>query len=579
MIRRLWAILRTGLMLLGGFTLAGLIGVGVLITGLADAPPKTPERAALIYDFAAPPPEQGAADPIAADLLGLARGPRLRDVVAGLDAAASDPQIAGFALRLKTDLPMATAQEIAAAVTRFRATGKPTLIHARDLMGPGGIVLAAAFDEIVLRETGTINYVGFGFDRPYAAAAFAELGIAFEFAKRGDYKTAFDAALREEGTRADRAQAQALMDGWVDQLTAAMALGRALPLEAARRLMDDGPYFGAAALQAGLADRLAYWPETQDAFIAALEAEPFGFEDYLAGREADDAAATIAVIPVLGPIGVGGGFGAAEAADGEALGEALRDAAADDAVDAVLIRVDSPGGTYPASDAIRAGVLAVRAADKPVVASMAGLAASGGYFAAMAADRVFAQPATVTGSIGVLAGKPNLAGLWAGWDVNWEETAAGGAQANAYSPHRPFTPAQRAKLEASADAVYADFVGKAAVDRGMTGPEMEARAQGRVWTGVAAVENGLIDGLGGYTEALDALRDALDLPPDAPLALEDRPAPPNAFEALSRFTFGIAADAQRARAALDAAARVMGPLEGVFAGEDQRLRAPPLPQP
>ncbi|MEM6492487.1 MAG: S49 family peptidase, partial [Pseudomonadota bacterium] len=319
------------------------------------------------------------------------------------------------------------------------------------------MTFASAFETTALDPVGEFDYAGIAFDQPFAADALARLGVEAQVARRKDFKTGADAALRSAPSDADRAQTSALADGWAAQVAAAVALGRGFTADAAVAALDGGPHLAANAVALGLVDRLAYWADMEAAFD---EDALFDFGVYAAVKPDVDAAATVAFVPVIGPIAGGGAPGpfGGEVTFGYALEETLRDLAEDDAVDAALLFIDSPGGGYQPSDALREGVRALRAADKPVIALMGGVAASGGYFAAMAADAIYARPATITGSIGVYTGKLNFAGLWDLLGVNWAETAAGGPAAGRFSPHRGYTDAQWAKLNAAADAIYDDFV-------------------------------------------------------------------------------------------------------------------------
>lgn len=213
----------------------------------------------------------------------------------------------------------------------------------------------------------------------------------------------------------------------------------------------------------------------------------------------------VAVVHAAGPIGLGRSSASPLSASGsigsDSLCGVLRAAGRDDDVRAVVLRVDSPGGSYIASDAIRHEVLALRAAGTPVVASMGSVAASGGYYIAMGADRVLAQPGTITGSIGVLAGKQVTAGALDRIGVAVDSVSTG-RYADMLSSQRPFTDEEWARLDEWLDRVYADFTAKAAADRQMDVDRLRSLARGRVWTGADAVAHGLVDAVGGLEEAI-----------------------------------------------------------------------------
>ena len=198
--------------------------------------------------------------------------------------------------------------------------------------------------------------------------------------------------------------------------------------------------------------------------------------------------------------------------------KAFRDAAKDPSIKAILFRIDSPGGSYAASDAIWKAVGDARAGGKPVVVSMGNVAASGGYFAAMAADKIVAQPGTITGSIGVFSGKMVLADFWKKLGVSWDEVHSG-RNAPMWSANQPFSPSAWERVNALLDHVYADFTGKAAQDRGIKPESMDRIARGRIWPGEEAKGIGLIDQTGGYATATGLLRQLAHLPSQMPVQL------------------------------------------------------------
>ncbi|HZA50379.1 MAG TPA: signal peptide peptidase SppA, partial [Myxococcaceae bacterium] len=215
----------------------------------------------------------------------------------------------------------------------------------------------------------------------------------------------------------------------------------------------------------------------------------------------------------------------------DTVAAALRAAAEDEEVKAIVFRVDSPGGSYVASDTIRREVARAREKGKPVVVSMGGVAASGGYFVSMDADRIVAQPGTLTGSIGVYAGKFVTTGLWEKLGINWD-TIAYGRNATLFSTDQEFSPEQRAKLEAVLDRIYRDFTARAAEGRKLPLEKLESVARGRVWTGEDAKEHGLVDVLGGFSAALATARELANVPPDAAVRVRVFPHPRRSIEAL-----------------------------------------------
>ena len=299
--------------------------------------------------------------------------------------------------------------------------------------------------------------------------------------------------------------------------------------------MTAAPRSDSLAWAGRLVDRLAYRDE------ALAEAERRAGDgakllhpgDYLhmAGGPHDEGA-RIAVIHAVGEIADGGGkrgFSEGLDADASRLAKAFDAAAKDPDVRAVLFRIDSPGGSATASETIRRGLIQAKKAGKPVIASMGDMAASGGYWVAMDADRIIAAPGTLTGSIGVVTGRLPLAGAFAKIGVTWERVGAVPG-AGFWSPFQPMNPAERAKLAAATDDIYNAFLRRVGEARHMPAESVRAAAQGRVWTGAQARERGLVDELGGRREALAAVRRAAKLPADAPLALRPYPAPKSPWE-------------------------------------------------
>jgi protease-4 len=336
-----------------------------------------------------------------------------------------------------------------------------------------------------------------------------------QFGKRREYKTAVDTFTEKEMTGPAREMASRLAESAYEQIVEGIAVRRRLDPARVRELVDSAPLPAQAGLDAGLVDRLGYRSDVYDDLDKHLEYdERLLAERYIrrAPRTLDEvrrrlpwpARPLVAVVRVSGAITVGrnssspmGGPGSGS----DTVGAALRAVSENERVKAVVLRVDSPGGSYVASDAIRNEVLRLRATGRPVIASMGGVAASGGYFVAMPADVIVAQPGTITGSIGVLTGKGVVRDALSRIGIT-QQAVSEGANARMYSAQDEFTDDQWARLEETLDRIYQDFVAKAAQDRGLPFDELEALARGRVWTGADAHERKLVDELGGFQHAL-----------------------------------------------------------------------------
>lgn len=536
------------LAVIGFFAVLLVVGAAVLLARFLPGPEPVPGRALLVADWREPLVEAPAV-PSLLDIE-LAPRPTVSDAVLALDAAARDPRVAGLVVRLaETSHGFAVAQELRDAVTRFRAAGKLALAHADSFgeltAGNEGYYLATAFDEIHLQPVGLVGLTGLLAQVPLARDLLAQLGVDFEVVRRAEYKTALESLTESELSPANREMLGALLDTLQGQLLAGIAQGRGLTVEEVQALVDRGPFTAEEALAAGLVDRLAHLDASLGDVLDRVGsgAGPVELADYAAQRPRPGAGAPrVALIRAAGPIRRGeDAIGREIAADD--LADALEEAGEDDAVRAVVLRLDSGGGSAVASETIAREIRRLREAGKPVIASMGNAAASGGYWIAAEASRILAQPATLTGSIGVIAGKPNLAGTWDQIELNWAELARG-EHAGMWSVNRPFSPGAQARVEAIVDSLYRGFIARVAEARGLPPERVEAVAKGRVWTGETARGLGLVDELGGIEAALTAVRQALQLPPDAPLGVELLPREVGPLRALLRWLRPEAAGAQ-----------------------------------
>ncbi|GAB4177905.1 MAG: S49 family peptidase [Thalassobaculales bacterium] len=449
----------------------------------------------------------------------------LAGMVQAIDRAAGDAAVTGLLIDLSgARLGLAQAQELAQAVRRFAAAGKPTTAFADSFGELGGglpaYLVAAAADTVAMQPSGTWAVTGVAVDQPFLGRALAAIGLGVDVVQRHEFKAAAEPLSRDSLSPAARANLQALVDDLLAAAIDDLAAGRRQAAAAIRAAIDRAPLTAAEALAAGLVDRLAYYPDLTGGRRLGTLAH------YAAGSSQGE----VALVTLSGMI-TREGFSPGQGAD--AVARALDAAREDAGVRAVVLRIDSPGGAYAPSDAIRAAVLRLRAAGKPVVAWMGNLAASGGYFAAMAADRIIAQPATITGSVGVVGAKPDPSGLLAHAGIGVDGVAAG-ANARAGSLLRGMTPAEHARFEALIDAAYADFTAKLAADRGLAPDALDRAARGRVFAGTAARQAGLADRLGGLGELREELRGLLKLPAGAPVTLRPYPEGPGSLRQVLR---------------------------------------------
>lgn len=453
---------------------------------------------------------------------------QLRPTLRALHEAAADRHVAGLVIKVGGRLPWAAMQELRLGVSAFGTSGKPTVAWAESF-GEGGdtaaYVLAAACDEIWLQPGGGLALLGVGVETTFVRGALDKLGVEPQLEQRYEYKNAADRVLRTGFTDAHRAALDRLAESIFDDALTAIADGRGMSAGRVRELADTGPRTAVEAREAGLVDRLGYRDEVYAAVRERAGGEPeLLFADRWRPPRRPVAALRqrrgghVALVEARGAIASGrsrrGPLGRQVGSD--TIAAALRAAAGDDRVRAVVLRVDSPGGSAVASEVIWREVSRVGAAGKPVVVSMGDVAASGGYYIACPAEVIVALPSTLTGSIGVFGGKVvtrellDRIGLTTG-------TVARGAHALMFSPRRGFSDDERARLAATIDAIYADFVAKVAQGRGRSMADIDSVARGRVWTGTDAVRVGLVDEIGDLRDAVRIARERARLPADAPV--------------------------------------------------------------
>jgi protease IV len=475
-------------------------------------------------DLAEAPP----ATPVAA-LRGLRATP-LQDVVRALEKAAEDDEVVGLVAHTGREVGFSQVAELRGAVSRFRAWGKRTAAYAETFgeMGPGNSAyhLASAFEEIWLQPSGDLGLVGLAATAVFVRGSLDKLGVQTQIGHRHEYKTAPNTFLETDLTPPHREMLESLVGSITDDLIRDIAAARGLTEAAVRQAVDRAPLTAQEALEGGFVDNIGY----RDQLYRKLREQPtdrdpgprLRFVDRYrqpGSRLARLAAAAdhlppavrprreaIAVVGAHGAIHLGrsGGSGplSGPSAGADTVTAALRSAGRDEHVRGIVLRIDSPGGSAVASDAIRQAVLEVKSSGTPVVASMASLAASGGYFIAMPCDRVLATPSTLTGSIGVWGGKQTVSDALRRIGIT-RATVSAGRYADMFSTDRPFDEEEWARVELWLDRVYDDFTEKVAQDRAMPLDRVLELARGRVWTGSQAAELGLIDGLGGLSAAVD----------------------------------------------------------------------------
>ena len=517
-----------GFFALIGFTTVLLVGGLLAIGGLRPSVTPLPANIVLTADLTKGLPEGASDDPLLRLLFG--GKTTLRDFLDAIEAAGNDPRVKMLLARVGDDeLGLAKIQEVRDAIAAFRAKGKLTLAFADSFgeFGPGTrpYYLATAFDEIWLQPMGNVGLTGLYAESPFLKGTLDILGIVPEFDHREEYKTAMNLLTETKMTAPHREEVEALLGSVAGQVVRGIAQARKLAEAEVRAVIDRGPLLATEAVEAKLVDRLGYRDEVMAhaRARAGSGAELLSLGTYLdrVGRPHHEGT-TIALIYGSGLVVRSGG--AANPVTGSnvmaatEITRAFRAAVRDSSVRAIVFRVDSPGGSAVASETIWHEVVFARERGKPVVVSMGDVAGSGGYYVAAAADKIVAEPATLTGSIGVLAGKLVVADLLKKAGVS-TDSAQVGANAAMFSPTVEFSARAHSRLEAFLDEIYKGFKDHVAAGRHMTQEEVEAVAKGRVWSGEDAKAHGLVDELGGYQAAIRLAKAAANLPPEAPFTL------------------------------------------------------------
>jgi protease IV len=543
----------------------------VLTLDLTEALPDAPPAADLIHLFAA-------------------EKMTLRDAVDALQRAAGDNRIKGLNIHVgDADIGFAEVQELRDAIARFRAAGKRALAYADSFgeLGSGtrGYYLASACDEIWLQPLGSLGLVGLRAEVPFFRGTFDKLGIIPRFDHREEFKTAANTLTETALTQAHREETKAILDSVEGQIVRGVAKARHLDEARVRALVEKGPLLTGQALDSRLIDHVGYRDEAMAVLDAGAE-EPhhLSLARYIraAGRP-HKSGPTIALIYAHGLIRQGRADDdllATSGSSAESLIAAFRNAAKDSSVRAILLRIDSPGGSAVASESIWRATVKAREAGKPIIVSMGDVAGSGGYYIAASADKIVAQPATLTGSIGVVGGKVVIDGLLKKLGVTWGVVQTDD-NAGITSALEDFSAEGHRRFEAFLDDIYAGFKDRVARGRKLSADAVEAVAKGRVWTGEDAKSHGLVDALGGYAMALDLAKAAAGIPADQDVTIKLFPAPRDAASLIADRLFGdgdsvaSSAAAGAALQALDRLRPLLAQLELVTQG-DGALTMPPL---
>lgn len=481
----------------------------------------------------------------------------LAGLVARLDKAATDPKVSGVILRINDpSIGWAKLNAFREAIGRIRAKDKKVIAY---LDGASNMdyLLASACDQVVMPESGVLMVVGLRAEVSFYKNLFDLIGVKAEMLRVGEFKSAAEPYSRTEMSPEFRKEMEEILDDYYAQIVATIAKSRNLPEDKVKAAIDAGPQSAHKAKVLGLIDRVGYQDEVEAAIQAEagdatlkivkkygkkkLDTDFSGFSgmmkfmEVLMGVEPARRRSTaprIAVIYASGPISSGHSksdlFSGESTLGSETIIKAIREANKDPLVKGIVLRVDSPGGSALASDLMWRELELIK---KPFVASMSDVAASGGYYIAMGADRIFAEPGTLTGSIGVVGGKLALEGLYNKIGIT-TSVISRGKNSGVMSGTSGFTDSERASMQQLLNEVYDQFTTKAAQGRKMDKDKLEKLARGRVYTGTMAHKIGLVDELGSLDDAVAAAQKMAGFKPDDKLERLNLPKPVSPFEQL-----------------------------------------------
>lgn len=533
-----------------------LVFVAVVFSG------RLPSKSVLVLELSGSLPERRPLDPAAALF-----GPRitlLHEYADAIDAARTDNRIAGLVVKISSlGAGWGRIQEIRSRLLEFRKSGKTSICYLDDdIVGNPEYFLATGCEQVWIVPTSTAGVTGMMAEALFLRGTLDKLRVYPDFYGIAEYKTARDQLTEKKFTAANREMTTAIMESVYDTFITGVGEARKLEKIYIGELAKRGPYLASEAIENKLIDRAAYWDEVRTLFEEKLKAwRPVGMSRY---REelAEYGVDSIAIIHATGTIVMGDShddstFGELMGADSVAAD--LRRAREDDSVKAIILRVDSPGGSAVASEIIRREVQLARE-KKPVVVSMSNLAASGGYWISMSADKIIAEPSTLTGSIGVVFGKFNVSGLYNMLGLSTDRVSTSD-NATMLSAQQSFTPAQQEVVRKFMRDIYANFTKGVAEGRGMDVAQVEKIARGRVWTGAQAADLGLVDELGNEARAVALAKQLAKIPADKKLRRIRFPEGKSFFELISEIGNVRAAQTRSWRETLERLAATEPPVQ------------------
>ena len=521
----LWSAVKRMCMVLGAFMLISVTFTLVSVSTVKTPTlPSTPSKAVLYLEFKDEilevPKQASFRDPF------VGGKPTLSQMIKAIDAASEDPKIYGIAARMYDgSFQLAHIQELRAAIKRFRSSGKKfTKIYSTSYGGAGSSIgrfyLASAFEERWMQPLGVVSIGGLRIEVPYFKSILDTVGIKPEFIQKKEFKTAYESVMEPDMTPENKTMLAEVRDTIRSEIMAEMPNDLNIKEERLSALINKGLLTADKAFEANLITHKNYVDTMSRQIASDLHNDPdyegdiyVGVSHYLKNKKQKKTSAKVALIYASGVIMSTNGddFAADGTAAAEVIAPAIMKAAKDNDIQAIILRIDSPGGSPSASETILHAVKRAQERGKKVIVSMGATAASGGYWIASSADYIIASPTTLTGSIGVVGGKISVQELWRNLGVNWNTDIAWGNNAGLWSINTPFSESEKTQINNMLDHVYESFIQRVAEGRGFTTIEADKIARGRVWTGKQALEIGLVDQLGGLTDALDYTAKELDL--------------------------------------------------------------------
>lgn len=533
-------------LIIGGilFALVLVAFIGLLLLVGSSNTPSVSSNSVLILNVSGDLPDYSYEDPTAR-IFGMSQAPSFTSLLTQLRKAKVDKRVSAILLDVSfPQIGWGKADELRDAIIDFKQSGKPVYAY-MEIGSNKEYYISTAADKIFLPPSGDLYVNGFAANVMFYRGTLDKIGAEPEFIQIGKYKNAPDQYIRKDMSEPHREVMNSILDSYYNRYAQMIAESRKKTPEDVKALIDSAPYSAPKAKELGLIDDTLY----RDQVDAELKKQ-LGYKedeklrsisnnqyreiraDSLGLNNGSEVAIIYASGAITGGSSSDGTFGGAQTTGSDTVVQAINDAVADESIKAIILRVDSPGGSALASDLMWHAIENAKAKKKPVVVSMSDYAASGGYYISCNADKIVAQPNTLTGSIGMFTGKMSLKGLY-NWAGISNEYLLRGKNAGLLRESEKWTPEERKKMEESANTVYYDnFIPKVAKGRNKTVEEIDSVGQGHVWTGTQGKERGLVDEIGGLEKAIEIAKQLANLPADKDVRRVVFPAPRPFLETL-----------------------------------------------